>query len=118
MNNEDIKILEEFIEYVKKKDEIKFISPTEIHSIEHLIARNKELEEENKLYKNKQTKIIADSFHEKMAKKFDEDFIPKSKVREILEKIENRNYNDYTQKQDGNEVKYEILRDIQELLED
>ena len=41
MNNEDIKILEEFLNYECTK---RLISPCEIQAIENLINRNKKLE--------------------------------------------------------------------------
>jgi hypothetical protein len=67
-----------------------YITKDVLSDIENLIKRNKELEQENKILKNKQTKIIADSFHEKMAKKFDDDFIPKSKVKEKIEEYKHK----------------------------
>lgn len=89
----DIKMLETQIQACK---ECKFatceqceISYTEVKAIENLISRNKKLEQENKILKNKQTKIIADSFHEKMAKKFDDDFIKKSKIKAKIEELQN-----------------------------
>ena len=44
--------------------------------------------------------------------------IPTSVIQNILKEIDNRNYNDYTNNQDGNEVKNNILKDIQKLLEE
>lgn len=44
--------------------------------------------------------------------------IPISVIQNTLKEIDNRNYNDYTNNQDGNEVKNNILKDIQELLEE
>lgn len=40
------------------------------------------------------------------------------RVKEIINVIRNRNYNDYISAQDGNEVKEKIMFDIQELLEE
>ena len=41
-----------------------------------------------------------------------------NKIRDKIEEIQNRNYNDYTREQDGNEVKYSILNEFKELLEE
>ena len=49
---------------------------------------------------------------------FCDKYIPKQKVRDKIEEIQNRNYNDYTREQDGNEVKYSILNEFKELLEE
>lgn len=37
-------------------------------------------------------------------------------IKQKLEEIRKRNYNDYTNSQDGNEVKESIIREIMELL--
>ena len=97
---EDIKILEEFIEAYKIAEEV--LDGDVIQSIEHLIKRYKQLEEENKELKHitqnynayqqksdnpNSTIIIAD---EKwfINGYFKENFIPKSKVKEKIEEIE------------------------------
>lgn len=56
--------------------------------------------------------------YDKLTKHFIENHISKDKIREIINVIRNRNYNDYTYAQDGNEVKEKIMFDIQELLEE
>ena len=38
-------------------------------------------------------------------------------LEQKMEEIEKQNYNDYTREQDGNEVKYSILKELKELLE-
>lgn len=55
---------------------------------------------------------------EKIKKYIFQNYIPTSVIQNILKEIDNRNYNDYTNNQDGNEVKNNILKDIQELLEE
>lgn len=55
---------------------------------------------------------------EKIKKYIFQNFIPTSVIQNTLKEIDNRNYNDYTNNQDGNEVKNNILKDIQELLEE
>ena len=37
-------------------------------------------------------------------------------IKRILEKIEHTNYNNYTNRQDGNEVKYEILQEFNDVI--
>lgn len=43
--------------------------------------------------------------------------IPTSVIEKKIKEIENKNYNDYTNLQDGNEVKYRILNEFKEILE-
>ena len=128
---EDIKILENIKEYMQNqinKGYNKFIYNDlgwdekcidVINAIENLIARNKELKQWYELFNKtnpEKMKIIADSFHEKMADKFDKEFIPKSKVREKIEELL-KEYNDkYT-----NRAKYKVsyaIKILQELLEE
>lgn len=76
---EDVKILEDFIEAYKIAEEV--LDGEVIQAIENLIARNKELEQWYELFNKtnpEKMKIIADSFHEKMADKFD-----KEKIEEL-----------------------------------
>lgn len=87
MSNKDIIILEDIVNEYKDYfcGNYNIINDmglklAHIEAIENLL-------EENRILKNNQTKIIADSFHEKMAEKFDEDFIPKSKIYEKIEKL-------------------------------
>lgn len=46
-----------------------------------------------------------------------ENYIPKSKIEEKIEKLQKTNFNDYTKEQDGNEVKTKILYEFKKLLE-
>ena len=69
---EDIKILEEFINYYAIN---RLISPLEIQAIENLIKRNKELERYERYYKNERVELI-----------------PKSKLRELINKRGNNGY--------------------------
>lgn len=90
---EDIKVLEELcnsfkyqqskLDELERDDYSEFIQDIEICAIENLIKGYKELEEKNKILKNKQTKVIADSFNEKVLDKFNKDYISKSKIREL-----------------------------------
>lgn len=43
--------------------------------------------------------------------------ISKGKIKDILEKLKNTNFNNYTNQQDGNEIKMEILYELKKLLE-
>lgn len=43
--------------------------------------------------------------------------ISKQKIKDILEKLKNTNFNDYTNQQDGNEVKMKVLYEFIKLLE-
>ena len=72
-----------------------------IEEAKAILKRYKELEE----YYEEQNEVNAK-------------FIPISVIQNTLKEIHNRNYNDYTNNQDGNEVKNNILKDIQELIED
>ena len=99
---EDIKILEEFIEAYKIAEEV--LDGDVIHAIEGLIARNKELEETlkctqnswfedtQKIEENKKYKIrLTDEQYRKVIdiaqKDATKDYIPKSKVIEKIEEI-------------------------------
>lgn len=87
MNNKDIIILKDIVNEYKDYfcgnyniiNDMR-LKLAHIEAIENLL-------EENRILKDNQTKIIADSFHEKMAEKFDEDFIPKYKIKEKIEKL-------------------------------
>ena len=43
--------------------------------------------------------------------------ISKQKLKDILEKLKNTNFNDYTNQQDGNEIKMKVLYEFEKLLE-
>lgn len=97
MNNNDIKKLEKFIgvsKEIKETPEYVFIENIEIEKEQYLeiVHIIEDLIEENKMLNNKQTKIIADSFHEKMAEKFNENFILKSEVIEKANNYESKGY--------------------------
>ena len=47
-----------------------------------------------------------------------ENSIPTSVIKEKIKEIEDKNYNNYTNLQDGNEVKYRILNEFKEILEE
>ena len=55
------------------------------------------------------TRLRADSL-------IDRDNYWKDKIRDKIKELENRNYNDYTREQDGNEVKNSILVEFNNLL--
>lgn len=141
MNNEDIKVLEEYLD----KQDRKFVSEYRLallQAIENLIKGYKELEEKNiKLQKrnNRQFKLFGKRDKEienlknanktlyelcqgKAMQEFinnECDYIPKSKVREKIEELE-KDYQEYKDSQeweifDETKYAYELL---QELLEE
>lgn len=152
---EDIKILEEFIDNYKevqekyKDDEIQaeierscYFEEIPATAIENLIARNKELEEDNIKYerandylqalnrkyyednvtllrKNGKVDILADNIHFKYIDMV-ENYIPKSKVKEIIQKY----YDEYEKEKEYRytgdvEDEQQVLREIErELLEE
>lgn len=58
--------------------------------------------------------------YSKMLTKIDEhevNYIPVSLVEETIEELQKTNFNDYTKKQDGNNVKMEILYEFKKMLE-
>lgn len=58
MNEEDIKILEEKINNIKKYNTYRYgWTETDVQTVENLINRNKEIEEENEIYKEELEKI-------------------------------------------------------------
>ena len=99
---EDIKLLKDKINFCKNNTECRdelnqcfgcAFEVEEIQAIENLIARNEELEEWYELFNKtspEKMKIIVDSFHEIMAQKFDKEFIPKSKIKEKIDKYNAR----------------------------
>lgn len=44
-------------------------------------------------------------------------FIPVQKIKDKIEELQKTNFNDYTKKQDGNNVKMEILYEFKKMLE-
>ena len=124
---EDIKILEEFIEAYKVAEEV--LDGDVIHSIYNLVTRYKQLEEENTQLKtitqeynsylqdsNCDTKIIiADS--EYFANGFfKENFIPKSKVKEKIEEL--KEDEEFYREHDRMYEFENKIKLLQELLED
>ena len=108
---EDIKILEEFINYKNINN-----SPYHLIAISHerlceaiqnLIARYKKLEEENRKLTARKYMLNAETGELKVIQ-IDNNYIPKSKVKELIqEKSVNLNGFDYI-----------VTDDLQELLED
>lgn len=96
----DIEILEEFIKRYKevqekyKDDKIQaeierscYFEEVPAQAIENLIQRNKELEEKYKFLIQNNLDDKYEEVLEKVFKKYiDKDFIPKSKIKEILNK--------------------------------
>lgn len=137
MDNEDVKILEEFIEEYNasypKEEEWVVIYPNQIQAIENLIARYKELKEENKRLKieleikkyckvNELTEDLI--YYKNLAKEYQGSSIPKSKVQEKIQKYNEIIY--YAQTEEGmaelkdfeyEEAKYGI-QILAELIED
>lgn len=85
---EDIKVLEEFIKSIRS--DLEEDSPDNwklAQAIENLIKGYKELEEENEeLHKEINERIKLKIENEKIV---DKDYIPKSKLQEIIEDIDN-----------------------------
>lgn len=115
---EDLKIIENFIKKYKNNPQIMIQEENFnlMQSLENLIARNKKLENITKLYnsycveapENAQYNIIiADKRYFDMGI-FEEQFIPKSKVIEIIENY----YNEH------DDTKEEITKFIEKLLQE
>ena len=115
---EDIKILEDFLNYKNKVNEnyhlIAISHKRLCEAIEHLIARNKELEEENLHWKGQ---------YHLLSRKID--VIPKSKIKEKIEELKEDEKNKiYSLNPDTKEVAHininhkEEIEVLQELLED
>lgn len=75
---EDIKVLEEYIEALRHPMPFKYTNEQKAQAIENLINRNKELEE--KAYKKEYYEEVADELYKNS--------IPKSKVREKIKELE------------------------------
>ena len=103
-----IKTLSEHIEFEDYDEDVLKEASEDKEAIENLLKRYKEMEEEN-------IKLEGNKIGYQLALK---ECIPISVIQNTLKEIDNRNYNDYTNNQDGNEVKNNILKDIQELLEE
>lgn len=87
---EDIKMLEDFIHYLKTDGEYQYT--VEINAIEHLISAYKKLEEENKEYRkiNSIVNKISSKDIEKVIKEFNNDYIPKQKIKDIVNALDRR----------------------------
>ena len=121
---EDIKVLEEFIKDYKElvtQDKEVIINynylKEKIQAIENLIARNKELEIKQELLKILQDKINEQTI---FINEIKNDYIPKSKVKEIIQKY----YDEYEKEKEYRytgdvEEEQSILREIEkELLQE
>lgn len=91
LNTEAKRLFEAIMSIADERDELKSM-------LKKRIAYTNELEKD--LFENASNYVIS-----------------KQKIRDKIEELENRNYNDYTREQDGNEVKYSILKEFEELLE-
>lgn len=120
---EDIKILKDYIQEELKifnRDELEdtdgfHISYKEIRAIENLIARYKELEAENLSLTNSYFQVSRE--FEAKPKNFD--YIPKSKIKEKIEKLKKYG-NNLTEEQRQKETEFlqGKLKAYEELLED
>lgn len=126
---EDIKLLENFCEVFRmtqrcidkyeREEYGETIGQDEIQAIENLIARNKELEEMNKKLESRKYMLNAET-EEVTAIPIDNNYIPKSKVREIIQKY----YDEYEKEKEYRytgdvDEEQRILREIEkELLQD
>lgn len=111
---EDIKILEEYIDFQKQWNLLNHEKAL-ITAIENLIKGYRELEEENqKLIYELQEKDDEIRFANRDIKVFETDFIPKSKIKEKIEeykkKIEEKPYD--------KPIIEIYIRVLQELMED
>lgn len=124
--NESIKILEEIIEYCKEhlppyyKDE-------DLQAIENLIKSYRELEKENenlvKQYEYQGALMVNEYFSKDQVFKL---FIPKSKIKEKIEELENIRWIDLAQEVEEEHHSLEYMRAyragkekaLQELMED
>lgn len=78
--------------------------------IDYYEHRIQELKEENKRMKSLDIYKLIEDYETGQ-------LIPTSVIEKKIKEIENKNYNDYTNLQDGNEVKYRILNEFKEILE-
>ena len=123
---EDIKVLEEFIKYAKNTlNDFDYERPievtiwkTEIQAIENLINRNKELEEENIKLDTEIAEVVY--WESSSVEQIKQDYIPKSKVREKIKKIQELiDYNNERKQLSDMVEQLEEQKDLlQELLED
>ncbi len=79
-----------------------------INIIEKLQKENEELEEINNELEAEKNEAI---------RRYNFETIPIKKVKDKIEELQKTNFNDYTKKQDGNEVKMEILYEFKKMLE-
>jgi hypothetical protein len=92
---EDIIILENAIKYSQKQfeeiGEYTYLDKDKMQAIENLIKRNKELEEENKILRDKRfnenLEKTSKRFHKYLDQHFKEVFIPKSIIKEKIEEL-------------------------------
>lgn len=123
--NNGKKIIKKF-ENPQKIDLITLIRQFKKEGIENFIVLRKqhfdniyEIIKENEEL-NKYTIHLTDEQYRKVIELAQNDIKQqeKQKIKDILNKTEKRNYNDYTGVQDGNQIKMEILIEIQKLLEE
>ena len=123
---EDRKILEKLINTMKSDRELfdektdKEIYTFFINALEHILSDYKRVLKENeelketykseKKMKNEYVKLYQDLL-------LKENVIPVQKVKDKIEELQKTNFNDYTKKQDGNNVKMEILYEFKKMLE-
>lgn len=107
---EDIKKLKESIieekYYIYNKD-LKII-------IERFLSNYKRVLKENEELKNQEA--TARKINELLVQRYSNS-ISVQKVKDKIEELQKTNFNDYTKKQDGNNVKMEILYEFKKMLE-
>lgn len=107
---EDIKKLKESIieekYYIYNKD-LKII-------IERFLSNYKRVLKENEELKNQEA--TARKINELLVQRYSNS-ISVQKVKDKIEELQKTNFNDYTKKQDGNDVKMEILYEFKKMLE-
>lgn len=125
--NEDIKILEKMITnfYELKGNEYKIndlycqFKYKHFRALQNLIARYKELEKENENLRDTNKKLYEMGQRQAMQILIEDDYIPKSKVKEKIEEINNEKLN-YSEDEYylENEIKGYAIDKIHELLEE
>lgn len=84
-------------------------------SMQHILSDYKRVLKENEeLHKEINERIKLKIENEKIV---DKQFLPIQEIKDLIEELKKTNFNDYTREQDGNEVKMEILYEINKLIE-
>lgn len=85
-----------------------------LQALEKLTNLIDKLQKENKELKNQEA--TQKKINELLVQRYSNS-IPVQKVKDKIEELQKTNFNDYTKKQDGNNVKMEILYEFKKMLE-